>query len=138
MSAELTPRMAILDSAAITKLAIAAGEVPAEDQPVDMSMVVDAEVSTHAENDRLRKMALNISISNESGVYYSVEAKAEAVFLFDDGASPDYIAEYLAHYGPNEAMAAIVAALKAATASFPYGPIMLPSFTVNLDASLLK
>lgn len=138
MSDKLTPKLATLSSMVITKLIIQAGAAPTEDQNVEMSMVVNAEVSSGINNDRARKMALDVSVSNDGNVYYSVEARAEAVFLFDDEASPDYIAEYLGEYAPNEAMAAVVASLKAATASFPYGSIMLPSFNVKLDADTFR
>jgi len=139
MSGNLIPRTVQLESVRFTKLKIEAG-TPAEGEMegITISLSVSAEVADNTDNPNMKKLALDLSFSSPDEGSYEIEASVEGVFLFDDGTGEEYINEYLARYAPNEVYAAAASSIKAATASFPYGPAVMPGFNITLDPEKVR
>lgn len=132
MSSNLIPRTVQMAPVVLTKLKVEAGNAP-ETEDFDVSLSISAGIGDSDAAPNIKKLAMDISLSSPGTEYYSIEATAEAVFSFDYDAGEEYMSEYLAQYAPNELFAAAAAAIRAATASFPYGSAIIPGFNISLD-----
>lgn len=120
-----------MQSCRLMRLNVKVGAAPAPDEDMNMRIDFNVALGDNPDVPNGRILDLTANIEPEADVFYSIEASARALFMFEGDASSPEAEEYLQSIAPKEVMASLRTMLDGVTAMFPYGPISIPDIDVS-------
>lgn len=120
-----------MQSCRLTRLNVKAGSVPTPGEDMNMRIGFNVALGDNPDVPNGRTLDLTANIEPDTDVFYSIEANARALFVFEGDASSPEAEEYLQSIAPKEVMASLRTMLDSVTAMFPYGSISIPDIDVS-------